>query len=134
MKTVLVELKDPVSTIDMIAEGRGVKEAAYSVQIDGGNSKVISTINIFETSPQPQSLAKGEKKRKEFKEGGCRRSIIATAIDDAPESRETLELALNPILPIVRRKSALLTGDNKAQQAIYGNILLVKYFMSYEKI
>ena len=129
-ETVLVELKNPCSTIDMIAENRGIKDPAFSVQVDGGNSKVITCVNIFETSSQPRSLTNVEK-IKPFKEGGCRRTIMTTAIDDVHESRETLELALTPILPIVRRKSAILSGDNKAQQSIYGsfNLLIVKYLI-----
>ena len=50
MSTCLVETKDPVQTVTMIAASRHIEKPAYCVQVDGGNHKVISTVNIIETS------------------------------------------------------------------------------------
>ena len=86
-KTALIHVKDPCETADMIARKRGILEPAYTLQIDGGNSKVISCLNIFETK-QPKPVTNREKK--EYQEAGNRRAILMTAMDDICETRETL--------------------------------------------
>lgn len=121
--TCLVETIDPVKTLKSIAESRHIEKPAFCVQVDGGNNKVISTVNIIETSENKKSQKDGLKPDK-MKEGGCRRSLILTAIDEVHESRETLKKCLEPVLPVVRRKDAYLSGDHKAMADIYGKLSL----------
>ena len=121
--TCLVETIDPINTLSQIAKSRNIERPAFVVQVDGGNHKVISTVNICETSEKKTSETDGFKKD-EKKEGGCRRSLILTAMDEVHESRETLTKVLEPVLPLVRRDDAFLTGDHKAMADIYGESCL----------
>ena len=123
--TCLVETIDPVKTLKSIAESRHIEKPAFCVQVDGGNNKVISTVNIIETSGSDNKKSqKTGLKLDKMKEGGCRRSLILTAIDEVHESRETLKKCLEPVLPVVRRDDAYLSGDHKAMADIYGKLSL----------
>ena len=84
-KSTLVWCHKLGDTIKKLVKSRGVKAPHLSIGIDGGQDKILVTLQLYDLA-----CDKDEKCDPDYLEGGRRRTLVIARADYCPESRHNI--------------------------------------------
>ena len=88
-KSTLVWCHKLRDTIKKLVKSRGVKAPHLSIGIDGGQDKILITLQCYDLANDSD-----EDSDPDYKEGGRRRCLVIGRADYCPESRQNIGMSL----------------------------------------